>query len=227
MPPPRDLGVDAWLHDDDDDDDDEDDAAEKVKPNSKHVHTARCSHVRSTPPGGLATGHDHAEEIRLYNMSTCAKLTEMEWLHTEASAMFREGQFARARNRFQDVLGLLDYTFVVDGEDDAESVARETNARLRAERGLALCFLHMERWREAEMHATRALEVSPSDARARFARAKARRMLGSLTDARADLEALAAVAANNVHVREELRLVTVAERVYAAKQKRVAAGMFS
>ena len=77
------------------------------------------------------------------------------------------------------------------------------------------------------MHATRALEVSPSDARARFARAKARRMLGSLTDARADLEALAAVAANNVHVREELRLVTVAERVYAAKQKRVAAGMFS
>ncbi|GET89896.1 tpr-repeat protein, putative [Leishmania tarentolae] len=81
----------------------------------------------------------------------------------------------------------------------------------------AMCYLKLDQWTAAEKDATTCVHMNTGYAKAYYRRAVARKQLGKLREARADLEAVLALAPNDVSAQQEMESVTKAQQAKRAE----------
>jgi len=171
---------------------------EEAPPRSTPAAVAACDNRSCSHRGGCNA--DHTMERQLCDLPTRDKLALCSEFKAEASALFAEGQFRRAQERFRKILVYLDYTLIADddGDEENEVDALQAMATLNA----CVCALKMGDWRQCISYANRVLRFHPKHVKALYCRAKARRLLGELDEAGKDIEACLrlAPASRDVHV---------------------------
>jgi tetratricopeptide (TPR) repeat protein len=105
-------------------------------------------------------------------LSDDERMSRCERLQQVASAYFDEGQYALARNYYDEAIIYLDYC-----EDEGP---RHEAARTRAQLNLAACCVHTMEYRRALRCADDVLSREPATAKALYRRAQARVGLGLL-----------------------------------------------
>jgi len=168
---------------------------------------------------------DHTMERQLCALPTRDKLALCREFKAEASALFAEGQFRRAQERFRKILVYLDYTLIGDGEDDAENQvnALQATATLNA----CVCALKMGDLRQCISHANRVLRFQAKHVKALYCRAKARRLLGELGEASEDIEACLRLAPTSRDVHVEAMLLRADYTEATAEVDKLSKAMFA
>lgn len=181
---------------------------------------AAAAAAKSLMPLGCST--DHSRERRLFEASAEDQIAMMAKAKNLGSVWYREGQYARAAERYRRALVVYEYAFPEDGALQAKL----DTLRVLACLSLAACELRMHRYRDAVQHAGEAMASEKYAPKARYRRAQAWRALGDFVAARQDLQAALAAAPQSLSVRREALALASAMRKQRRKEVAAAKAMF-
>ncbi|CDJ42772.1 hypothetical protein ETH_00032030 [Eimeria tenella] len=150
-------------------------------------------------------------------MSPAEKLQAAINLKDEGNALFKEGQYEQALERYK--AGVKH----VKGSQDSDAIA----VSVQLSSNSCMCCLKLERWQQAITAANQVLATEPKNPKALYRRAVAKSNLGELSDAKDDLMAVIAIDKANAEARKELQKIR--EKIQAAKaeDKKAYSGLFS
>ena len=124
--------------------------------------------------------HDHSAERKLMDMTTREKLDACDDFRVQGNAFYREGQYARAADRYRRALVYFEYVFTDTDEEQQEVDA----LRLLCLLNHAASKLKIRDYAEVHSSCNEALKLDPNNAKAHFRRATAYRIQDDFDQAR-------------------------------------------
>ncbi|EGD76291.1 24-dehydrocholesterol reductase [Salpingoeca rosetta] len=157
-----------------------------------------------------------------WEMGPEEQLEAAEKRKAAGTELFKQGEYARARKRYEAAASYLSTVHKMSDEQKSQASEKKMLCQLN----VAQCALKLKDYGAAVDFATRALEADPANVKGLFRRATANFSLGKWEDAKHDVEAALAADAANAACLKLHKRIKAAEAQHAAKEKKMFAGMF-
>eukprot|EP01031_Cornospumella_fuschlensis_P027525 gene27525-33247_t len=152
--------------------------------------------------------HDHTKEREFFQLDEEDKIRKMEEQKIMGNYYYKEGNLARACERYQVAIAYYEYIFA----PSAERQAQVDDLRFQCLCNLALCQIKLKQYREAIDSCGRVLQEQPEHVKALFRRAQAHRLLDEYERAKEDLAKALAKSPKDKAIKDELLLLQEAMR---------------
>jgi peptidylprolyl isomerase len=174
----------------------------------------------------------HDKKKELWELSNEEKLEEATKLKEEGTELFKGKDFLAAAAKYKEAITYLAHEAVPGDSSDDEDMAVSPSGTpgsvllLACHLNAAQSYLSAKCWSEAAAAATDSLKVESNNVKGLFRRGCARRHLGLVEGAKADLMAAYNLDSANAAVRKELALLKSDIKEAKAKEKAAFGGLF-